>query len=229
MHLMLACINTVLLPLASSNTSVRRDVEKKTNAAMGQMEDKVNSLMQRTIDITISWVSKLLARQQKTDFRPKEDSVTGGGSWLEQLQTPTCQAIFAFLTRVHNLANNALSPSPNLSAFLTEIAVNVRTLLFDHFKKFTVSAMGGIMVTKDLSKYNELFRAWNLDESFDPSLEVMTEIGNIFVIGPDALRERLRGKQGVLGGAWEKGDMRPYVLRREDANTVGVQSVLSAL
>ena len=85
------------------------------------------------------------------------------------------------------------------------------------------------MATKDISKYNELFRNWNLDESFQPTLEVLTEIGNIFVIGPDALRERMRGKQGVLGGVWDKGDLRPYVLRREDSNSIGIQSVLSAL
>jgi len=83
------------------------------------------------------------------------------------------------------------------------------------------------MVTKDISKYIELLRSWELDPSFTPSFEVLTEIGNLFVIGPEALKERLRGKVG--GGFWDKGDMRPYVLRREDVGSVGVQSVLSAL
>lgn len=92
------------------------------------------------------------------------------------------------------------------------------------------------MVTKDISKYIELLKTWELDPSFEPSFEVLTEIGNLFVIGPEALKERLRGKGGAGvgggvggGGAWERGDMRPYVLRREDAGSVGVQSVLSAL
>jgi hypothetical protein len=89
MHLMLAFINTVLIPLATSNTYIRRDMEKKTNTAMGQMEDRINSLMQRTIDLIISWVGKLLANQKKTDYRPKEEA-DGGGSWLELLQTPVC-------------------------------------------------------------------------------------------------------------------------------------------
>jgi len=111
---------------------------------------------------------------------------------------------------------------------LTELAVHFRGLLLEHFKKFSVNATGGIMVTKDISKYNELLRSWDLDPSFSISFEVLTEIGNLFVIGPDALKDRLRGKTAA-GGAWDRADMRPYVLRREDAGSVGVQSVLSAL
>jgi len=130
------------------------------------------------------------------------------------------------LTRFHNLCLTALSPSLNLVSLLTELAINFRTLLLDHFKKFPVNAAGSIMVTKDISKYIELLRSWDLEPSFDPSFEVLTEIGNLFVIGPEALKERLRG-QGTPH--WGRGDMRPYVLRREDAGSVGVQSVLNAL
>ena len=234
MALMDTCIRTVLIPLASANVTIRRDMEKTSTTAIDRMEEKVNSIMQRTIDVVLVWVNKLLAGQKKSDFRPRDDMLAGGGgTWLEQLQTPTCLSIFTFLSRFHNLAQTALSPtSPNLRAFQTEMAVSLRTTLLDHFKKFQVNAAGGIMVTKDISKYIELLRAWELDASFDPSFEILTEIGNLFVIGPEALKERLRGRGGGLGGigaTWEKSDLRAYVLRREDAGSVGVQSVLSAL
>lgn len=86
------------------------------------------------------------------------------------------------------------------------------------------------MITKDITKYTELLRGWDLDPAFQPTFEVLTEIGNIFVIGPEALKERLRGKAGAkVGGLWEKGDMRAYVLKRDDAGSVGIQSVLGAL
>ena len=141
----------------------------------------------------------------------------------------TCLSIFNFLTRVHKLASHALSPSPNLTAFLTELALGIRTLLLEHFKKFQVSAVGGILVTKDISKYLELLRSWELEPSFQSSLEVFTEIGNLFVIGPEALKERLRGKAGAASRLWEPGDLRSFVLRRDDAGSVGVQAALSAL
>lgn len=89
MHLMIACINTVLLPLASSNLSIRRQMERKASVAIGRMEEKVNSIMQHTIDVVLAWVSKLLQTQKKGDFRPKDGALEGGGAgWLEMLQTP---------------------------------------------------------------------------------------------------------------------------------------------
>ena len=86
------------------------------------------------------------------------------------------------------------------------------------------------MVTKDITIYIELLRSWELDPSFEPSFEVLTEIGNVFVIGPEALRERLRGKgAAAVEGLWGKGDIRSYLLKRDDAGSVGMLSVLSAL
>ncbi|KAI9731875.1 MAG: Exocyst complex component 5 [Cirrosporium novae-zelandiae] len=221
MNLMLACINTVLLPLASSNITIRRDMEKATNLAINRMEDKVNAVLHHTIDAAIAWISRLLGNQKRTDYRPKDD-----GTWLEMLQTPTCLSIFTFLSRLHTLSLTSLPEhSPAILSLHTELAVGLRTLLLDHYRKFTVNAAGGLMVTKDLTKYVELLRSWNLDPAFQPSLEVLGEIGNLFVIGPDALKERLRGVggQGQGGlGPWEKNDLRPFLLRREDASSAGV-------
>ena len=87
LNLMSICINTVLIPLASANVTIRRDMEKTTNHAVDRMEEKINTIMQRSIDVAVTWVTKLLARQLKTDFRPRDDAL-GESAWLEQLQTP---------------------------------------------------------------------------------------------------------------------------------------------
>ena len=88
MHLMVTCANTVLLPLAASNLTVRREMERRTNTAVNQMEDKVNSIMQHTVDAVLGWTSKLLQSQKKSDFRPKEGALEGAGGWLAMTQTP---------------------------------------------------------------------------------------------------------------------------------------------
>lgn len=84
---MSTCIKTVLIPLASANVTIKREMEKTANLAMDRMEEKINTIMQRSIDVVLTWVAKLLARQLKTDFRPRDDAL-GESAWLEQLQTP---------------------------------------------------------------------------------------------------------------------------------------------
>lgn len=229
MHLMITTIRTVLIPLASSSLPVRRDMEQTTTATMTRMEDKVNNLLQRSIDVVLVWVVRILATQKKSDFRPRDDALGTAGAWLEMLQTPTCAALSTFLaTKLHPLALDALPPpSANLVHLLTEIGLGVRSHLLEHFKKFPVNAAGGIMVTKDISKYLEILRKWEVEEGFKESLAVLTEIGNVFVVGPEALRERLR--RGGEKGGWEGGDLRVYVGRREDVGSVGVQSALGGV
>lgn len=222
--------HTVLLPLATSNFTVRRDMEKTVNSTVNRAEDKISTLRSRTIDAVLSWVSKLLARQSKSDFRPRDDDLG-----IEQLQTPTCSSIFTFLSRFRDMAlkssagagNPDIVKNKNALVFFTDLAVGFRSLLLDHLKKFQVNLAGGLMVSKDITKYIELLRTLPLSPSFLPSLEVLVEVGNIFVIGPEALKDRLRGGSALTG--IDKSDLRPYILRREDAGSVGVQSALAAL
>ena len=225
MHLMLMCINNVLIPLAASNITIKRDMESTTKQAMNRMEDAINLIEQKTIDAVLNWTTRLLANQNRADYRPRDEAID---STILQPQTPTCDAVFKFLSQYHSLAAQAFD-GQNLTAFLTEVAVGLRSQLLEHFKKFQVNGNGAIMVTKDISKYTELLRSWHLEESFNSTLEILAGVGNMFVIGPEALRDQLRaGSSSVLAGAG-KENLRAYVLRREDYMSVGVQSVLQNL
>ena len=111
------CVRAVLIPLASANITIRRDMEKIANFALDRIEEKVNSVMQRSIDVVITWVTKLLGRQNKSDFRPRDEALGGGGAWLEQLQTPVspfgslCSPIHT-LTPLSDLCVHLPIPNP---------------------------------------------------------------------------------------------------------------------
>lgn len=127
---------------------------------------------------------------------------------------------------------------------LTEIALGTRGLLLEHFKRFAVSGPGGLMVTKDMTQYADLLKSWDIDEETKGpggALDVLLEVGSLFVIGVEALRERIRGgaASGATGGgpssASGRGEaklsvqeVRAYVSRREDSNTLAMQQVLNA-
>ena len=102
------------------------------------------------------------------------------------------------------------------------------------------------MVTKDMTQYADLLKSWDIEEETKGpggALDVLLEVGSLFVIGVEALRERIRGgaASGTTGGSGSgRGaggpdaklsvqEVRAYVTRREDSNTVAMQQVLNAL
>jgi hypothetical protein len=118
----------------------------------------------------------------------------------------------------------------NLEIFSCELAISVRDLLFEHFKKFQVNATGGLMVTKDMSRYVSTLKELQLSKEVESSVEVLSEIGNLFIIGPEALRERGRIFQpGGAGKKLQKADFRAFIMKRDDYGSVGIQSVLAGL
>jgi len=229
-NLMSRFITTVLIRLAESNTTVRRSMEAQTKMAIEATEKKTNAVMKSTMDVAINWVTKILAQQKKIDFRPKDDDLEG---LVDSLQTPTCQAICTFLSsKVAGLAAQAVD-GHNLEVFSSELVLAVHRLLFEHFKKFPVNATGGLMVTKDIAKYVSTVKEWPLTKDVEQIVEVLTEVGYLFIIGPEALRERSRnlasGGPAGLGKKLQKADFKAFVQRREDTSSVGIQSVLAGL
>jgi len=225
LHLLQTTINTMLLPLTTSNITIRREIDKAGTSTLSSLESKISGILHRTLDASLAWVSRLLASQKKTDFRPRDEDLA---QVIEALRTPTCLSIFNFLSKVANLATSALDGA-NLSFFLAELATGLRSLLLEHFRKFSVSLTGGLIVSKDVTKYSELIREWPMHgTSFERQggMEVLVEVANLFVIGPEALRERLKG--GARSRE-EVAELRKYVEKREDSSSVGVQAVLSTL
>lgn len=130
----------------------------------------------------------------------------------------------------------SLPPSgSNIRQVLTEIALGTRSLLLEHFKRFVVNGPGGLMVTKDMTQYADLLRSWDIDEEIKVpggALDVLLEVGNLFVIGSEALREKIRGQTRggrQAGATLSVQEVRAYVSRREDSNTTEMQNVLYAL
>ncbi|EAQ92556.1 hypothetical protein CHGG_00791 [Chaetomium globosum CBS 148.51] len=231
-NLMSRFITTVLIRLAEANTTVRRSMEAQSKMAIEATERKANAVIKSTLDVAVNWTTKLLAQQKKADFRPKDNDLEGV---VEALQTPTCQAISTFLASKVALSARQAVDGHNLEIFSSELALAVHRLLFEHFKKFQVNATGGLMVTKDIAKYVSTVKDWPLPKEVEQTLELLTEVGYLFIIGPEALKERSRnlaaGSSAGAGGGKRlgKADFKAFVQKREDASSAGVQGVLAGL
>lgn len=232
-NLMARFTTTVLIRLAESNTTVRRHMEAQTKMAVEATEKKTNAVVRSTMDVAVNYVARALATQKKVDFRPKDDDLE---CLVDMLQTPPCEAICAFLSGKVAVQVAQAVDGANLEVFCSELALAVHRLLFEHFKKFPVNATGGLMVTKDIAKYVSTVKEWRVSKEVENVVELLTEVGYLFIIGPEALRERSRnltsttgpGPAGV-GRRLQKADFKAFVQRREDASSVGIQSVLAGL
>nr|CDI51276.1 related to exocyst complex 100 kDa component [Melanopsichium pennsylvanicum 4] len=102
--------------------------------------------------------------------------------------------------------------SRNAEAFLTEIGVAFHGLLLDHLRKYTVSAAGGIMLTKDLAMYQDAIGTFGIRVLSD-RFEMLRQLGNLFIVQASVLKSYMR--EGHLAKIDERL-LRPYLLRRAD-------------
>ncbi|BFZ62159.1 Exocyst complex component 5 [Saitoella coloradoensis] len=219
LQLLRSYIDTALIPLAASSLTLRREMANYTNNNIALLENKINNLVQKTIDIILAWVNALLARQKKTDFRPKEDEAS-----ISTLQTAPCLAVVDFLFKVHKQATKAFD-GENLHQFLLQTGLSFQAALLDHFKKFQVTATGGISLTKDLTLYEEAVGAWRVQELRDGN-EFLHELGNIFIVRPEILRSLLR--EGTLARI-KPHLLLPYLQCRADFKTANIDRMVTGV
>ncbi|KAJ8296597.1 Exocyst complex component SEC10 [Rhodotorula toruloides] len=206
MHLWQRYISTALVPLAGTSVTVRREMGVFNNHVSVRIEGKVNMIVQRTTDAIVSYLSVLLSKQKKADFRPKNDELA-----FSRLNTEPCLLACDFLAKVREAAVNALS-GRNAEIFLTEVGVTFHTLLLEHLKKFPVSATGGLMLTKDLALYQDTISAFSLP-ALNDRFEMLRQLGNVFIVQPDILRSYLN--EAYLARI-ENRLLRPFVMMRSD-------------
>jgi len=218
LHLLQQTVTAILLPLCSPNLTIRREIEKTSNSTMATLESKLSNILNLTLTASLNWVNRLLSQQKKTDFRPKDDDL------MVTSETQACREVSAFITRIAAQATSALS-GRNLSLFLAELALGLRSHILAHLLRFSVSQVGGLSVSKDMNRYAELVRNWPTGDELEPgAMDILTDVSTLFIIGPEALRDRLRA-----ASAQDAQELKGYIARRDDVNSVGVQSVLSGM
>ena len=95
---------------------------------------------------------------------------------------------------------------------MTEIGVAFHGLLLDHLRKYTVSAAGGIMLTKDLAMYQDAIATFGIPVLSD-RFDMLRQLGNLFIVQASVLKSYMR--EGHLAKIDERL-LRPYLLRRAD-------------
>lgn len=199
-------VQTAVLPLTAPSVTVRRETTIYDNHNMLRVEGRCEGLLQRFTDNCVAYFSSRLAAQKKNDFAPRDDDVT-----FSKINTDPCLAIVDALGTIQSVARETLSEKSQTHLF-TEIGVGLHALLLEHLKKFVVSPMGGLMLTKDLAMYQDAAGQLGVQVVAD-RFEMLRQLGNLFIVQPAVLRSYMR--EGHLAKIDEEL-LRPYLLRRQD-------------
>lgn len=199
-------INVALIPLTSSSVTLRREMTIFNNHNLLRVEGKCDALVQRIVDNFLSYLGNRLATQKKNDFAPKNDELA-----FSRMNTDPCIACSEALERAVKVIRSSLSGA-NAESVLLEVGVSFHSMLLDHFKKYTVSAAGGLMLTKDLAMYQDSVATFGIP-ALNDRFEMLRSLGNLFIVQPSVLKGYMR--EGSLGKIDEKL-LHAFLLRRSD-------------
>ncbi|KAI9287599.1 exocyst complex component Sec10-like protein [Umbelopsis sp. AD052] len=214
-HLLQEHFEICILPLIAASTAVHRQTVARKNEFMTELESKANSLLQKEVDAITNWLSSSLSKQKRNDFRPKEEEV------FMTLTTQPCTQCVDFVKRVQAAVSNAFT-GKNRESILTEIGSVFHSILLEHFKKFYVSPAGGLLVTKDIAKYQEIFSSFGIP-ALNDRFEMLRQLGNIFVVKPEILPSIL--SKDFLARIDPKA-LHPYLRMREDFKSAKIDHLL---
>lgn len=208
LYLISSCIRTIILPLSNNSPQLKTKMTNLTNSYVLRVENSINIILQDTLLLCENKILNALSKQKKKDFLPNK---------LDELvdtDTLTCEILTNFLNEVYLNFQKYLN-GENFQFALIKIASFTYDNLFEHFKKFEINSIGGIVLTKDIISYQSTIETWKIPE-LNYKFQNLREIANLFTVQPELINSLV--KEGQLA------NIKPYVLRqfimkRSDYNT----------
>ncbi|KAJ1724446.1 Exocyst complex component 5 [Coemansia erecta] len=208
-RLLQAHFQRLLVPFVGTSSYVYRDMVAEKNQLMSRVELSLNLISNKLVGACTQWISGILAKQKKNDFRPADDDFSA----LE-MGTQPCHQCTEYLYRVRSACTQHLGPE-NRDRVLADIGNALHRMLMDHFRKYVVSVAGGLVLVKDVSKYREAIASFDIPILVE-KFAVLQDISNIFVVQPAALKSLL--DEATLARL-DRPTLQGFVQMREDGRT----------
>ncbi|KAJ1647640.1 Exocyst complex component 5 [Coemansia asiatica] len=198
-----------LVPFVGTSSYVYRDMVGEKNQLMSRVEASLNLISNKLVGACTQWISGILSRQRKNDFRPADDDFAA----LE-MGTQPCRQCTDYLYRIRQACQQTMGIE-NQERVLADIGNALHRMLMDHLRKYVVSVAGGLVLVKDVSRYREAIASFGLPALVD-KFSVLQDISNIFVVQPAALKSLL--DEGPLARL-DRATLQGFVQMRDDGKT----------
>uniref|UniRef100_A0A4W5K529 Exocyst complex component 5 n=1 Tax=Hucho hucho TaxID=62062 RepID=A0A4W5K529_9TELE len=186
-HLFDKQFNDHLMPLISSSPKLTECLHKKKEV-IEQMEVKLDTGIDRTLNCMVGQMKHILATEQKkTDFRPEDEN-----NVMIQC-TAACSKVCVYVSRQVERVRKSMD-GKNVDTVLTELGVRFHRLIHEHLQQYIYSSMGGMLAICDVAEYRKSakdFRVPLVLQLFD----TLHALCNLLVVAPDNLKQVCSGEQ----------------------------------
>ncbi|KAJ1898240.1 Exocyst complex component 5 [Kickxella alabastrina] len=201
-----------LVPFVGTSSYIYRDMVAEKNQLMSRVEMSLNLISNKLIGACTQWITGILNKQRKNDFRPADDDFTAF-----EMGTQPCRQCTDYLYRVRQACQQNLGVE-NRERILTDVGIALHRMLMEHFRKYVVSVAGGLVLVKDMSKYREAIGSFGIPALVE-KFSILQDISNIFVVQPASLKSLL--DEGPLARL-DRATLQAFVQMREDSKTSGL-------
>ncbi|KAM7375812.1 hypothetical protein PAMP_005580 [Pampus punctatissimus] len=160
----------------------------KKKEVIEQMEVKLDTGIDRTLNCMVGQMKYILATEQKkTDFRPEDEN-----NVMIQYTT-ACSKVCAYVSRQVEHVRKSMD-GKNVDTVLTELGVRFHRLIHEHLQQYSYSSMGGMLAICDVAEYRRCakdFRVPLVLQLFD----TLHALCNLLVVAPDNLKQVCSGEQ----------------------------------
>uniref|UniRef100_A0AAY4A8Y8 Exocyst complex component 5 n=1 Tax=Denticeps clupeoides TaxID=299321 RepID=A0AAY4A8Y8_9TELE len=186
-HLFDKQFNDNLMPLISSSPKLTECLHKKKEV-IEQMEVKLDTGIDRTLNCMVGQMKHILATEQKkTDFKPEDEN-----NVMIQYTT-ACAKVCAYVRQQVERVRKSMD-GKNVDTVLTELGVRFHRLIHEHLQQYSYSSMGGMLAICDVAEYRRCakdFRVPLVLQLFD----TLHALCNLLVVAPDNLKQVCSGEQ----------------------------------
>uniref|UniRef100_A0A6B2E7R4 Exocyst complex component 5 n=1 Tax=Phlebotomus kandelakii TaxID=1109342 RepID=A0A6B2E7R4_9DIPT len=215
-HLLEKTYSASILPCVVSTPRYVDCIEKK-RIMLDQIESKLDSGLDRSINALVGWVKVYLQNEQrKSDFKPDTD--------IDTVASPACLHVVQQLLSATQQIQCCID-GENLSSVMTELGVRLHRVIFDHLQQFQYNTAGAMCAICDVNEYRKCVRELKsplVTQLFD----VLHALCNLLLVKHENLQE-------VCGGetlnSLDKSVVMNFIQLRSDYKTNKISNSLKGM
>ncbi|XP_055376751.1 exocyst complex component 5 [Condylostylus longicornis] len=215
-HLLENLYTASIVPCVKNTTKLADCLQKK-RLMLEQIENKLDTGLDRVLNSIIGWVKIYLqTEQKKTDYKPEND--------VDTLSSQVCLHVVQTLQPAVKQIKKCLD-GENLQTVLTEFGIRLHRVIYEHLQSLQFNIVGAMCVICDVNEYRKLARELNsslVTQLFD----TLHALCNLLLVKPENILEACTGD--TLNNL-DKSVIRQFIQLRGDFRAIKTANYLKGI